>query len=310
MIHIKNITTLFQLILLFLTSVSLIQVDNILVDITSHFKVQYFLFSLLFFVIFICLKSWKMSALAIIICLINFYEVNDYLFGKESVSTIKDKSTKIMSVNVWSDNNHYSKLINMVERENPDILVLIEINSKWDNNLKELYAKYSHIHSVNRNDNFGIVFLTNYKTIKSETKYYGNNLRTPSIKSKVVINDKKYNIISTHPVPPMSAEYYQSRNDTLLDIAKKEGDNEKTIIIGDLNNTMWSKNYKDFVKISDFKNTRQKVDYSWPTIPYLFIFGIPIDHILVPQNTYIVDFKTLDDIGSDHYPILSTIILK
>jgi len=112
-------------------------------------------------------------------------------------------------------------------------------------------------------------------------------------------------LIATHPIPPISDLYYSARNDQLLDtansIVKQSG---AKILVGDLNVSMWSSDYRTFEDISGLSNARQGFGIlpTWPSnFPFLMI---PIDHVLASEHFVINNFTLGDDIGSDHLPII------
>ena len=259
------------------------------------------------------MKNKKMIALSIFVIGINFIEIKNYL-NTNFYSNIKDRSviTKVMSYNVLGSNTNYESLIELVNKEQPDILVLQEVNEIWDENLIKLYSQYKNIHKKIKSDNFGIVFLTNYDVLSSEGVYYDPNKRLPSISIKLLINDKEYNIIGTHPVPAVSNRSFKSRNTSLMNMVSNDFNKTKSIIIGDLNTSMWSNIYKDFTFIGNLKNTREGfgINNSWSTNLHMFLFQVPIDHILVTKDISVHSFNVLKDIGSDHYPIISELVLQ
>jgi endonuclease/exonuclease/phosphatase (EEP) superfamily protein YafD len=259
---------------------------------------------------FIFIKDKKMIALSVFVIGINFLEIKEYLPINDDI-VHNNKFSKVMSYNVLTSNDKYSNLINLVARENPDILVLQEVDDEWDKNLTELYSKFKNVYREIRKDNFGIVFLTNYKVVSSEIIYYEKTLNLPSIKVHLLVNGQEYIVIGTHPIPAVGEVQLKSRNDTLLNMVSNGFSKEKTIIVGDLNTSMWSDGYKEFVSNGNLKNSREGfgVNSSWSTVPYMFLFQVPIDHILVTKDIEVYNFKVLENIGSDHYPIASEIKL-
>ena len=74
--------------------------------------------------------------------------------------------------------------------------------------------------------------------------------------------------------------------------------------MGDLNITMWSPNYQEFVDRAELKNTRQGhgILPSWPT--QFPVLSIPIDHVLVSSEIQVRDTRIGRNVGSDHLPII------
>lgn len=79
---------------------------------------------------------------------------------------------------------------------------------------------------------------------------------------------------------------------------------DPTIVIADLNASMWSPHYTRFVSETGLKNARQGfgVVSTWPV--QFDPLMIPIDHAMVSSDILVKDFRVLSGIGSDHAPFV------
>jgi hypothetical protein len=81
-------------------------------------------------------------------------------------------------------------------------------------------------------------------------------------------------------------------------------------LIGDLNTTMWSPYYKNYIGNTQLKNTR----YGFGILPTWKIihqfFAIPIDHSLVTPDIKINNVYTGRSIGSDRLPLITNLQLS
>ncbi|MCU0565239.1 MAG: endonuclease/exonuclease/phosphatase family protein [Oculatellaceae cyanobacterium Prado106] len=83
-----------------------------------------------------------------------------------------------------------------------------------------------------------------------------------------------------------------------------------TIVMGDLNTTMWSPIYRPLIHLTGLHNSRQGfgVQPSWVVdIP---AFQIPVDHCLVSPSFRVLNNRIGRDIGSDHYPLIADLWLS
>ena len=112
-------------------------------------------------------------------------------------------------------------------------------------------------------------------------------------------------IVITHPLIPVTSSWTQARNN-LLSIA---GDTAKTadkfILMGDFNTTPWSAAFRD---LPGKRAGDPRFSATWPT--FFPVMGISIDHILASDNLELVEFKVLESVGSDHYPLMAKFRLK
>ena len=65
----------------------------------------------------------------------------------------------IMSANVLTSNRTHGALIGLIQRTDPDIIVLTEVDRRWVDALSPLMARYPHRILHPRSDNFGIAVL-------------------------------------------------------------------------------------------------------------------------------------------------------
>jgi endonuclease/exonuclease/phosphatase (EEP) superfamily protein YafD len=127
----------------------------------------------------------------------------------------------------------------------------------------------------------------------------------------ITVRDRIVSLVATHPVPPLNDEYFSSHNSQMNDIADyvRQLGNE-SIVMGDLNMSMWSPYYRKFIDRSNLRNTRQGfgIQPSWPT--NLPLLPIPIDHCLIIPNIKVSNNRIGKDIGSDHYPIVTDLLVS
>ncbi|MBO6688383.1 MAG: endonuclease/exonuclease/phosphatase family protein [Henriciella sp.] len=112
-------------------------------------------------------------------------------------------------------------------------------------------------------------------------------------------------IVITHPLIPVSSSWTEARN-TLLSVAgDTAADAERFILMGDFNTTAWSATFRD---LPGKRAGDPRFSATWPT--FFPPMGISIDHILASENFELVEFKVLDSVGSDHYPLMARFKLK
>ena len=298
------------LVALFLVSIAgYLGGSNIALELLSHFRIQYLVLSLLAFFVLLFLRQYIFVFLALLTLLINAYDV--IVFYKQPATKINHSGgqLKVLLSNVYSGNEHYEKVIDFVGVEKPDIFVALEVNQIWMDKLDALKNHYPYNLSRARNDNFGIAVFSKIPLDSTDIVYIGD-AGLPSIKITARIGEKPFALIATHPLPPVSTDYFNNRNQQLdaLAVALNRIDMPK-ILIGDLNITMWSHHYQHLEDSTSMKNTRlgYGVVPTWPK--QLPILAIPIDHCLVSDGFEVLDMRAGPDIGSDHLPVVVQLAL-
>ena len=281
------------------------------IELFSHFKVLYLVTSLMCAFILLAIRSYRSAMVAILVVFLNALFVIPWYFPSPEnredniVSTIK-----LMHSNVHTSNQNYQLLIDLVLAESPSIVLLQEINAKWMSQLEILDDTYPYRFASPREDNFGIAIFSKYPFDDIKREYWGDS-NVPSIKAVITVSGKQFTTIATHPLPPISTVYYNSRNSQINAIAKVAVDTElPLILVGDLNVTMWSGDYAPLELDTNLRNARKGFGVL-PTWPSMFpIAIIPIDHFLVTPHFSVMDLKVGSDIGSDHLPLIIELGIK
>jgi len=133
----------FIVLILILSVISYVPTYNYIVDIISQFKIQY-LFSGIFALFCYILASFKTSdklpklfcILSLTTIVLNIFDISkNYTYDAKTIS-MTGNQIKIAHFNVLTTNKSYDKIIIQLELENPDILLLEEINENWTANIK------------------------------------------------------------------------------------------------------------------------------------------------------------------------------
>jgi len=276
----------------------------------SHFRVQYFgLLILLVVILFLVKKPWK-AIMFTVFGLINLYAFLPYYLEKQTQVITSSGLLKVLLLNVDIENNQYNKVIKYLKSEDPDVLLLLEVNSRWSSELKEVIANYSYSIKEVREDNFGIALCSKYPFDGSAVVSIGE-ANLPSIYATIRIDEKRLNILGTHPLPPVSKKFFMFRNEQLLRITDfVKGINGRILLLGDLNVTPWNDYFKKIIEDTELSDSSRGGGpvATWPVkIPPL---SIPIDHLLYSDGIVFVKRKTGPNVGSDHYPVTVELFLK
>lgn len=276
-----------------------------LIDLMSHFRVQY-LAVLVLILIFVILLGFKKNIIHIVILSFLFIWNATYIVPLYFPDEIQNNNTgqelKILSINLLSSNTNSTEVLKLIEEKNPDIIVLMEVTPIWAKQLDKVAGAYQFREIESRNDNFGIALFSKIK-MRSSIQYFENSLK-PSIKANLIFGDAPLSILATHPVPPIGSEMFNSRNSQLLDIARKRDNYSKNfILIGDLNTSSFSSHFKDLLINANLVDSRNGfgISTTWPADFYPL--RTTLDHCLISGELKIIERETGINIGSDHLPI-------
>lgn len=287
--------------------VTLLPIDNFGVQLFTHFRLQYLVASLGFFLLFKWLGSrWLIGAMAATVA-INAMLVLPWYFGKDEISG--GTELKLLHANVLSSNTEYERLIGLLDTETPDLVMLQEVSPDWLVALDELRADYPYSYAEAREGNFGIALFSRLP-VTSVSHFDSPPLGYPTIVASVDVGGEVLRVIGTHPMIPVSADFYSARNEQLSGIAellsKQAG---PAMLVGDLNLSQWDVNYRALENRAGMRNASKGFGIvpTWPTfMPFAMI---PIDHVLVSNSISVSSVYAGSRIGSDHLPLVVTIRL-
>ncbi|MGO3338448.1 endonuclease/exonuclease/phosphatase family protein [Psychrobacter sp.] len=217
---------------------------------------------------------------------------------------------KIMISNVLTPNDQTQKLVNLVQRKEPDVLVILESDEKWETALHQIEPDYPYTVKVPLDNLYGMHLYSKLELIDPVVKYLMID-DIPSIHSQLRLqNGRVIWLYCLHPMPPSPTEADKSttRDAELLMVGKHIKENNQTAILaGDLNDVAWSKTTRRFQRISgllDPRIGRHFINTFHADYPFL---RWALDHIFHSACFTVVDIQRLPSIGSDHFPVMTTL---
>lgn len=274
-------------------------------EICSHFRFQYFLVSLIGTCIFILRRDWPWTALGTLTTAINAVETIPWLVPIPSkTGGVHRLSVRLLLSNVLYTNRQHGALTDLVHRRDPDILVLQEINPRWLSALAPLKAHYPYVVSFPFLTAFDLAVFSRLPLDKAEVVCLGKP-EAPCLSMQVKIGHKNVSLLTTHLTSPGWGQDFHARNRQLAEMGEILKNIPKpTIVIGDLNITMWSPYYRRLIQETQLMNTRKGrgIFPSWPT--FFPVIKIPLDHCLISKALKTVSVDTEAVEGSDHSALI------
>lgn len=295
---------------------------NVVLELFSHFKVQYLILSILVFGWLLLLSRKKAFILVSIFCLsILLAEIVPWHIPQTRLSGNNPANFRVLSSNVNTKNHSYSKVLSLLEQEQPDVAVFMEIDQAWAKQLDSLKDIFPYS-IVNANlYNLGIAVYSKHKLENGSIEFFGVP-KNPSIVGNFTINGRVVSLIATHPPPP-KPNLFQARNKQLDEISQYiKSLSNPVVMVGDFNITMWSRYYKRFVSETGLRNARKGFGIlpTWPVktnyppyskipSPLTWLLSVPIDHCLASPDIKVVNIRTGSYVGSDHRPLIADLVI-
>jgi len=233
--------------------------------------------------------------------------------SKEEETQKIEESISLISINVLQKNNDYGRLIDLVNNNNPDILLTMETNKAWEKAMETFENKYSFCHKIPKENRYGLHFYTSLEVISCKTHYLISE-ETPSL--EVCLKDKKgklFNFWGVHPPPPSPTEKptAKQKDAELMKIAKLIRKSDlPSLVTGDFNNVCWSKTAKLFAKTSLLQDARLGRGIYGTFPAQLPLLKFPLDLIFNSKYISVNKIDVLENIGSDHLPLFATFCIE
>lgn len=283
-----------------------------LLDLTTHFRCYWFALAVAGLV---ACGRWRRPTAAACFALAAVANARDLLpywlpaAAPPAAPAAADHRLRVTAVNVRRINDDTAAAVAYLRDRGPDVAAVLEVDDAWAAALEGLAGVFPHRVIRPRPDNFGIALLSRWPLADVDVVAFCET-GYPSIVADVQHPAGEFRLIATHPYPPFDGRC------TALLAAHLDGVAEAVrrstlpcIVAGDLNATPWSRPFRRLVAASGLVDSAigRGVRPTWHA--GLPAPRIPIDHVLVPVGTIVVDRRVGPPIGSDHVPIEADLVL-
>ena len=283
-------------------------------------RIQFFILSLISLLFYIILRTrWRWYNYLVVAGLLCGLAINgSYLIhytglvaeAVPSEKTLKagDVRFSLLLTNVKMDNRETRPLIDLIKLKNPDMVLAMEVNERWDEELKILKKEYPYSQHTINEVAYGMVLYSKLPIDKIEVDYL-NNEKVPSFEGVITLADnKRIDLHCIHPVPPTHFKDLpdnEGQPETALKQLGKEIGASKlpTVVAGDLNDVVWSHVDELTGTQGILKDVRVGRGFYNSYNAENFFMKWPLDHIFVTGEIRLKKLERLPKIGSDHYPM-------
>ena len=217
-----------------------------------------------------------------------------------------DQQISVIVSNVLTPNQQYHLLIEQIEKHQPDIVLTLETDQTWQNQLAKIEHHYPYRVPVPLDNLYGMHLYSKLKLVDTDVKFILSD-EIPSIHTTVILRSgQTVQLYCLHPKPPSPTEAKDStlRDAELLIVGDQIKDlDESSIVMGDLNDVAWSRTTRLFQRISGLLDPRIGRRYiNTFHADYRFLRW-SLDHLFHSTDFALVHMERLPHIGSDHFPI-------
>lgn len=256
---------------------------------------------------------WLVVAILALSAALNLYRLWPYTPLAQSEIPLPDEvdgmsCMTVLSFNVLQPNDRYADVAAMIDREDPDVLLLMETNQAWVDALALQLARYPYRLEKPLDNKYGMAFATRMP-VERATMVANTSSNTPTLYATIRTDDgARLELIGLHPRPPLPGESTEARDENISRAGSQTPDRlDNVLAIGDFNDVPWSRTTQKFVADGGFLDPRVGRG-SFATFPADYAsIGWPLDQLFVKNGVKVESFKLLEPAGSDHLPLLANI---
>ena len=222
------------------------------------------------------------------------------------------RTLSVLICNVLMTNRDSEKLRALVRDRDPDVILVVETDGWWEQQLRELENDRPHGVKQPQGNTYGMLLYSRFPLIDARVEFRVER-DVPSIHTDVRLpSGDLVRLHCLHPRPPAPGESATSkeRDAEMLIVARElKGKDKPSIVIGDLNDVAWSRTNAMFTKISGLLDPRigrgfySTFNANWPFIRF------PLDHAFASRHFRLDAFEVLPHVGSDHFPVFARLVL-
>ena len=213
---------------------------------------------------------------------------------------------KVLSFNVLQSNDRHAETTALIERLDPDILLLMETNPVWARALEPQLAGYGYRLSRPLDNKYGMIFATRLTVDRAEMPVDAES-ETPYATLRMG-DGARFELVGLHPRPPRPGESTEERDATIARAGALTPDGLGNVLaIGDFNDVPWSRTTERFREEGKYLDPRAGRG-SFPTFPADYaLLGWPLDQIMVKDGVKVDWLEIGENVGSDHLPLMARV---
>lgn len=220
----------------------------------------------------------------------------------------RERHLGVITANVLTPNRNAEALLALVRRHEPDILVTLESDQWWQDQLDILEVDMPHTMKLPLDNLYGMHVYSRLPLEETEIKY----LVEPQVPSMHALARLRtgdgVRMHFLHPSPPSPTVNPQSteRDAELVIVARSVAESDQPVIVtGDLNDVAWSPTTRLFRKLSGLLDPRVgRGMFNTFHADYPFLRW-PLDHLFHSRHFVVRSIQRLPAIGSDHFALFT-----
>lgn len=213
------------------------------------------------------------------------------------------RSVRLLTLNLWYRNDDVAAVSELIRREGPDIVALIELTPAWARALAPVLRPYP-IRAVEPDEgSTGIGAFGRAHVLSAEVVRLRDGAR-PAVDVRLDLHGRPGHLLVVHPPGALSPGGIDAHQDELASFGEwSRAQGSRSAICGDLNAAPWTRSLRNLLAEADLRAALPGGLFagSWPGLPPPL--RVAIDGCLVGRGLE-ARAELGPGVGSDHLPVL------
>ena len=276
-----------------------------LLDLLSHFQVQYAWFLGLCAILLLLLRSPRLALFVALLMILPLLRIAPAFLRPSAQGSGTSAKLRVASFNVLMINRDHEATIHWTRETAPDVVFYTEVDNIWLKALHALDDAYPYVVE----DGSGVALYSKFPVISQRIRFCSDGNDNPLLIARLQTPGGEMTVYAGHPDPPFSARRMKIHAEFTAALTEElEGKGgERLIVMGDMNCTRWSRASQPFDAMGLVDGAQgNSPGPTWRRCnPFC---GIPIDRIFYRgPGMNCPSFVIAPDLGSDHRPLIAEI---
>jgi endonuclease/exonuclease/phosphatase (EEP) superfamily protein YafD len=280
-------------------------------DAFSHFRAHLAVLLAMACLLLLATRQWLHGAAGLLLAIGAFATTSSLVFwhaATPAAATDADGPRyRLLQLNMRYDHPEPARVLSLIGRTRPDVVTLNEASPAWRQSLRAISAAYPHRLDCPDERSVGSVLILSRRPFL-DLGACGLGGRFGLV--TVDFGGHAVEIASLHLLWPWPYSQPRQIRD-LLPTLGSLGDH--ALLAGDFNAVDWSASVRAIAAAGGFTEM-PRLGPTWlvrsaPDALRRWI-GLPIDHVLAKPGVVLIDARRLEDVGSDHLPVLVEFTLR
>jgi endonuclease/exonuclease/phosphatase (EEP) superfamily protein YafD len=212
---------------------------------------------------------------------------------------------RVLLFNMWFGNKRLSDVAQLIQRENADLVVILESSLRARNALRKVTSVYPYRFDCTASG-CDVVAFSRARLLPQTIARTSDANRSPYVTIGTDIAGCRLTILATHLTRPFPHRPYESQREQAREIGGVVGGIAGAkVVLGDFNGAPWAYVVRTIEVRGDVR-AATGAGGTWPSVLPEQL-RIPIDHVMVGPGLTVASRTILPATGSDHRPVLAEI---